>query len=188
MKLRQTIETERLKLRPFEERDAKTVQKYAGDYTVADTTLNIPYPYKDGMAEEWILSHQEKYESGELITYAITLKPDNEIIGAVGLTINKRFNRAELGYWIGKPFWNRGICTEASISLIEYAFENHGFHKITANHIVRNPASGKVIEKVGMTLEGTFKEHVKKWNKMEDLKCYGILQSEWRKNKANFIT
>lgn len=179
MKPRQIIETERLKLRPFERADAKTIQKYAGDYSIADTTLNIPHPYIDGMAEEWISSHQEKYEAGELINFAITLKPNNEIIGAIGLSVNKRFNRAELGYWIGKPFWNKGICTEASISLIDYAFKNHDFHKIIANHILRNPASGKVMKKIGMTLEGTFKEHVKKWDKMEDLNSYGILKSEW---------
>jgi len=179
MKNRQIIETKRLKLRPFEMSDASMVQKYAGDYSVADTTLNVPHPYEDGMAEEWILTHQKGYDEGELINYAITLKPENDIIGAIGLTINKIFNQAELGYWIGKTYWNKGICTEAAIALIDYAFKYHESHKIIATHILRNQASGKVMQKIGMKLEGTFKEHVKKWDKMEDVNAYGILRSNW---------
>ncbi|MBN2444004.1 MAG: GNAT family N-acetyltransferase [Spirochaetales bacterium] len=179
MKTREILETKRLILRPFTVDDAALVQKFAGDFSVADTTLNIPYPYEDGIAEEWISTHQDKYESGELINYAITLKPQNDIIGAIGLTVTKEFNRAELGYWIGKPYWNQGYCTEASIALIDYAFKNHNLHKITANHFSRNPASGKVMQKTGMKLEGTLREHVKKWDKMEDLIMYGILKSEW---------
>ena len=66
------------------------------------------------MAEEWILTHQSKFENEEEVTCAIILKPIQELIGAIGLTIDKRFNRAELGYWVGKEYWNRGYCTEAS--------------------------------------------------------------------------
>jgi RimJ/RimL family protein N-acetyltransferase len=185
MKNRILIKTERLILRPFKLSDSKTVQRLAGDYSVADTTLNIPFPYEDGMAEQWISIHQEKFEVGELINYAITLKPQNEIIGAIGLTMTKKFNRAELGYWIGKQYWNKGICTEASIALINYAFKNHNLHKIIATHLIRNSASGKVMAKIGMKLEGTLREHVKKWDKMEDINTYGILKSEWDNNKQN---
>ncbi len=179
MNPRPTLETKRLLLRPFNLSDAKNVQLYAGDFSIADVTLNVPHPYEDGMAEQWIESHQKKYEDGELINYAITLKPHQEIIGAIGLTIEKRFSRAELGYWIGKPFWSRGICTEAALALIDYAFLNHDIHKIISTHLVRNPASGRVMQKIGMTQEGTFKEHVKKWDKWEDINFYSILKREW---------
>ena len=60
------------------------------------------------MAEEWISTHLPKFEAGELANFAIVLKETQELIGAIGLTINKRFKRAELGYWIGKPYWNKG--------------------------------------------------------------------------------
>ncbi len=176
------IVTDRLRLRPFELSDAKMVQKYAGDLSVADTTLNVPHPYENGLAEKWISTHQEKYESGELINYAITIKSENEIVGCIGLVLyDRRFDIYELGYWIGKPFWNKGYCTESAKAIITYGFEKHKIHKIIATHILRNPASGKVMLKAGMKLEGTFKEQVKKWDIWEDVNAYGITKSEWSK-------
>jgi len=70
--------------------------------------LSFFAPYEKGMAEEWISTHLPKFEAGELANFAIVLKETQELIGAIGLTINKRFKRAELGYWIGKPYWNKG--------------------------------------------------------------------------------
>ncbi len=179
---RPKIETERLLLRPFELSDGPRVKELAGDKAIPDTTLNIPYPYKDGMAEEWILTHQPKFETGELANYAIVLKSTQILIGAIGLVIDKRFNRAELGYWVAKKYWNKGYCTEAAEAMVEYGFHKLDLHKITATHISRNPASGKVMEKIGMKKEGFFKEHVIKWNKYEDIVNYGILRNEWETN------
>ena len=173
------IETERLLLRPFELSDGSRVKELAGDRAIADTTLNIPHPYKDGMAEEWISSHQPKFETGESVDYAIILKATQKLIGAIGLIINKGFNRAELGYWVAKEHWNQGYCTEAAESMLEYGFYKLDLHKITATHITRNPASGKVMEKIGMKREGIFRQHVIKWDKYEDTISYGILRKEW---------
>jgi RimJ/RimL family protein N-acetyltransferase len=103
MKNQLQFETERLILRPFTLSDAPLVQKLAGDKAIADTTLNIPYPYKDGMAEQWIGTHRGNFEKGVITTYAVTLKPDEKLAGAISLVINKRFERAEMGYWIGRP-------------------------------------------------------------------------------------
>ena len=75
-------------------------------------------------------------------------------VGAMGLTINKRFNRAQLGYWIAKEYWNQGYCTEVSKTILEYGFHELDLHRITASYIIRNPASGKVMEKIGMKKEG----------------------------------
>ena len=89
-KERLNLETKRILLRPFELSDGPRVKKLAGNKAIADTTLNIPHPYKDGMAEEWILTHQSKFENEELVNSAIILKPIQELIGAIGLTIDKR--------------------------------------------------------------------------------------------------
>ncbi len=179
MKKRKIIKTERLILRPFELSDAKIVQKKAGDKAVVDTTLNIPYPYTEELGKKWISTHQPQFESGEAIIYAIIFKKTGELIGAIGLTVEKKFNRAELGYWIEKNLWGNGYCTEAAGALLEYAFNEFGFHRIIANHLSRNPASGKVMEKLGMQREGLFREHVIKWDVYEDVVCYGILRDEW---------
>ena len=169
------IETERLILRPFNLEDAKEVQRLAGDIEIAKTTLHIPHPYEDGMAEEWINRHVEAYERGVSLTLAITHKEEKYLIGAVGLIINKDHDRAELGYWIGKPYWNKGYCLEAAKALCDYGFQKIGLNKICASHLKRNPASGKVMQKIGMEQEGVFREHVKKWGKYEDLVYYGMV-------------
>ena len=179
MKQIPTLETKRLILRPFAPSDAKDVQRLAGDRAVADTTLNIPHPYLDGMAEQWISTHQPKFEAGELANFAITLGGSKELVGAIGLVIVRRFDRAELGYWIGKPYWNRGFCTEAGQSLLAYGFGVLNLNRIHASHIARNPASGRVMQKLGMSQEGLCRQHVKKWDRYEDLVLYGILKSEW---------
>ena len=178
-KERLNLETKRILLRPFELSDGPRVKKLAGDKAIADTTLNVPHPYKDGMAEEWILTHQPKFENKEEVTCAIILKPIQKLIGAIGLTIDKRFNRAELGYWVGKEYWNQGYCTEASKVILKYGFYELGLHRIIATHIIRNPASGKVMKKIGMKKEGILREHVIKWDKYEDVVSYGILKKEW---------
>ena len=173
------IETERLILRPFSLEDAKEVQRLAGDMEIAKTTLNIPHPYEDGMAEEWINRHVEEYERGISLTLAISHKEEKYLIGAIGLAINKKHDRAELGYWIGRPYWNKGYCSEAAKTLCDYGFQKIGLNKICATHLKRNPASGKVMQKIGMEQEGVFKKHVKKWGKYEDLVYYGMVKS-WR--------
>lgn len=175
-----TIETERLILRSFTLRDAADVQRLAGDKAIASTTLNIPHPYKDGVAEEWIGTHQEGFEKGESVHFAIVDRQKHYLIGAMGLTINKRFESAELGYWIGKPYWNNGYCTEATEAVLEYGFQTLGLNRIQASHFKRNPASGRVMQRIGMAYEGCRKQHVKKWEKFEDLEMYGIVKTDYQ--------
>jgi RimJ/RimL family protein N-acetyltransferase len=177
------IETDRLLLKFFELKDAERIRELAGDKDVSDTTLNIPYPYERGMAEEWISTREIKFESGESVHFAIILKSTQELIGAIGLVIDKGFNRGELGYWIGKAYWNRGYATEGSRAVLEYGFNQLLLHKITASHFARNPSSGKVLCKIGMKKEGSLKKHVIKGNAYEDLVVYGLLRKEWEKGR-----
>ena len=93
--------------------------------------------------------------------------------------IDKQNNSAELGYWIGKPYWNSGYATEASRAVLKYGFEVLGLNRIHASHFRRNPASGRIMEKIGMKYEGCLRQHFKKWGKFEDLETYGILRSEY---------
>jgi len=173
------LQTDRLILRPFSLDDAPTVQKLAGDKDIASTTLNIPHPYEDGMAEQWISTHKERFVKGELSNFAITLRSGGGLIGAVGLVINLLHERAELGYWIGKPYWNKGYCTEAAREVLRYGFEQLKLNRIHASFFTKNQSSGRVMEKIGMKYEGCFRQHVIKWGVFEDLKEYSILRSEY---------
>lgn len=178
-----TLTTERLTLRPFILSDAKEVQRLAGNRSIADTTLNVPHPYEDGIAEGWIKTHTPKYRSGELASFAIVEQSSDNLLGAVGITISQQFHRADLGYWIGVPYWGQGFCTEASKRIVDFAFSALGLHRVTAYHLARNPASGRVMEKIGMTNEGLLREHTYRWGKHEDLVAYGILATDQQKSE-----
>ena len=171
--------TNRLSLRPFTLDDAATVQRLAGDEAVAATTLNVPHPYEDGMAEAWIRTHGRRFDRGEAVTFAVTLRDDGTLIGAIGLTIDDRHGRAELGYWIGKPYWGRGYATEAGRAVVRYGFEVLGLNRIQASHFEGNLASGRVMQKLGMAYEGRRRQAVKKGDRFIDLDGYAILKSEY---------
>ena len=169
-----TIHAERLVLRPFLLSDAAIVQHLAGNRDVADTTLSIPHPYADGMAESWIATHQGAWTRHEESTLAIT-EQDAGLVGAITLRIQLPQRRAELGYWIGAPFWGRGYATEAAKAMIAFGFGKLSLQRIFAHHMVRNPASGRVMAKAGMAHEGTLRRHFYRWGVAEDIAVWGIL-------------
>ena len=183
MRIRPTLQTSRLILRPFELTDAPEVQKLAGAKEIASTTGVVPHPYEDGMAEEWISTHQQRFDRGKLVNFAIVEKKTTQLCGAIELTIDNENYNAELGYWIGVPYWGQGYCTEAALVIVAYGCERLNLHRIYASHLTRNPTSGKVMQKVGMIREGCLRQHEQKWGKFEDVAMYGILATEWHEGK-----
>ena len=173
------LPTERLLLRPFRAPDAPDVQRLAGAFEVADMTMTVPHPYPDGAAEAWIATHADSWDAGIAATYAITERSTGHLVGAVGLALVRAHDLAELGYWIGVPYWNRGFASEASRALIDFGFSTLGLHRIQARHFLRNPASGRVMQKLGMTLEGIMRGAARKGDRFEDLALYAVLAPEW---------
>ena len=180
MKRYPTLKTERLILRRFTLKDAPDVQRLAGEWEVARTLLSVPHPYEDGVAEAWISEHGSVFERGEGVNFAVVLRERGELCGSIGLLINPRDANAELGYWIGVPYWGRGYATEAAREVVRYGFEQLWLHRIYAAHFGNNPASGRVLRKIGMVYEGTRREHHRKWGEYEDRVEYGLLMSEWQ--------
>jgi [ribosomal protein S5]-alanine N-acetyltransferase len=175
-----TLRTDRLVLRAFALEDAADVQRLAGEWEVARMMLHVPHPYEDGMAEAWIRTHHPAFEAGERLTFAVVLREEGTLVGSVTAHLNSRDENAEVGYWIGKPYWGQGYCTEAARELVRYGFEELGLHRIHSNHFGSNVASGRVMQKVGMTCEGTRREHYKRWGAYEDRVEYGLLARDWR--------
>ncbi|MGH1345936.1 MAG: GNAT family N-acetyltransferase [Nannocystales bacterium] len=175
---RPTLSTARLLLRPFALADADDVQRLAGDDRIAATTLNVPHPYEDGMAEAWISTHKRLFDEGTLHNFAITLATSGELVGAIGLTIDPETLLAELGYWVGVPHWGNGYCTEAARAVVGHGF-SIGLRRIHAHHMATNVASGRVMANVGMTKEGTLRQHVVKRGVRHDLAWFGILADEF---------
>lgn len=172
------LTTERLTLRPLRLADAPSVQKLAGAKEIAATMTNLPHPYGDGLAEAWINSLSEVFEKGREVHFAITQRDADTLIGVVGLFGIAPGHMAELGYWIGLPYWNQGYCTEAVRSVVEYGFKTLGLRRIHASCSNSNPASARVLEKIGMNPEGVRRQHRQKWGQYYDVFLYGILRDD----------
>ena len=89
-----------------------------------------------------------------------------------------------MGYWIGKPYWNGGYCTEAAAAVLAYAFDALNLNRVYAHHFSSNPPSGRVMEKIGMKYEGECPQHFRKWDQFQDIRLYGILKSDYEARKS----
>jgi RimJ/RimL family protein N-acetyltransferase len=175
-----TLQTDRLILRPFRIEDAPVVQVLAGDERIYRTTLNIPHPYEDGVAEKWIARHLSDFLEEKAVHFAIQRREDGRLLGAVGLMRQARHNRAELGYFIGVDFWSNGYCTEAARAVVAYGFDVLGLHRIFGEQMESNPASGRVLEKLGMQPEGRKPDHIRKDDRYETILTWGMLAAQWQ--------
>ncbi len=178
MRAHPVLETERLVLRAFRTDDASRVQRLAGDEAVARTTF-LPYPYQTGHAESWIRHQEEDYFAGRLTNFAIELRSTRELIGSIGLMLEPAYRHAQLGYWLGVAYWGRGYGTEAAKAVMAYGFNELQLHRIHAAHFSNNPASGRILIKLGMRHEGRQREHYLRFNVFEDAELYGILRREF---------
>jgi RimJ/RimL family protein N-acetyltransferase len=176
------LTTSRLQLRQFVLSDAKSIQFLLKNRNVVKTTATIPHPYPNGLAKKWILNLNKSIKNKLEFTWAITLSETKELIGAISLlNYNSRNKHAEIGYWIGFPFWNKGYCTEAAEEILKYGFKKIKLNRIFGCHFPHNPASRKVLKKLGMKKEGIFRKHIKRWGKFYDAEYHGILKQEWKK-------
>ncbi len=140
------LNTPRLTLRPFDRTDARSVQKLAGAWSVASMLARVPYPYENGMAEDWIGTHEPLRESGTSFTYAIT--HCGHLIGCVGIERDDGGD-FEIGYWLGHPFWGKGYATEAAQAVKDAAVNALNLTRMVSGHFVENPISGRVLTKLG---------------------------------------
>ena len=171
-----TLETARLKLRPYSEADIAELVPLIGARKVAATTLRIAHPYTEQDARAFLALAQEPGK----IWLATTLRSDGRQIGGVGLRVEDPHQHAELGYWLGVPYWRQGYATEAAGEMLRYGFVELGLHRIFASHFRHNPASGRILVKLGLRYEGCQREHLRKWDQFVDSELYGVLRQEWK--------
>lgn len=172
------IETERLFLRPYDLTDASMVQKLADDKAIAETTF-VPYPYTIEKVKEWINRHAEMIQNGDAYPFAVLLKNENQLIGAMTIRVDQVHHKGELAYWVGKDYWGKGFATEMSKAVLAFGFHELNLHRIWAPVMKKNIASGKVMEKIGLSYEGTLKEDILKWGSYEDVHIYGLLRKDY---------
>ncbi|MGH7244117.1 MAG: GNAT family N-acetyltransferase [Phycisphaerales bacterium] len=168
---RPVLETERLVLRALEMSDAPRVGELAGDKRIYDVTLLIPHPYTVKLAGEWVGKHPgfwERWREDWTMVFGIRSKPDDALMGAIGLVGTPKHKRAEMGYWLGVPFWGNGYVTEAAKAVVEFAHGTLGVHRLEACVFAGNVRSMSVLRKVGFVEEGLMKARFLKDGKFVD--------------------
>lgn len=163
-----------IKLRTILETDLDRITELCQDKEIHDMTLNVPYPYSRKDAEFFytqVITREGNH------SFAIELEGENQLIGLIGIHLNKdKPWMAEIGYWMGKKYRNRGYTTEGLRQIIEYSFAHFPLQRIYATHDPINPASGRVMQKAGMSYEGVLKSIHYKDGIYKDSVYYGIIR------------
>lgn len=170
------IVTDRLLLREFKESDYKNMYKnWASDDRVSKYVLWDTHKSED-VTKERINNWVSKYENPSVYNWAIELKEINEVIGNISVVRgdDNKFS-CEIGYCIGSSFWNKGFTTEAFNAVIEFLFKEVGFHRIYAQHDLKNKASGEVMKKCNMKHEGTLRDAGFRNDSFYSLALYAII-------------
>jgi ribosomal-protein-alanine N-acetyltransferase len=147
---------------------------------VYKTTLNIPHPYLEAHADSWIQKRIEQTERlGIEVCFAIR-DAKARLIGVVSADSLEpgTTHRAEIGYWLARPFWGQGIMTDAVRTYVRYAFDELGLLKLTAHTFEFNAGSARVLEKNGFKLEGRLRKHFRKDGDLLDARFYGLLKED----------
>jgi RimJ/RimL family protein N-acetyltransferase len=162
------------------QQDAPVLSCLAGRREIADTTISIPHPYSEEQARHWTAEYADLFAQGKVVVFGMQSRRGGSLVGTIGLRdINAEHSQAELGFWVAVEYWGQGYATEAARAVIGFGFEQLGLNRIYAHHMVRNPASGRVLTKVGMKQEGLLRQRVRKWGVFEDVVPLALLREEW---------
>jgi ribosomal-protein-alanine N-acetyltransferase len=173
------LESERLEIRRLTMDDDEAIHSYGKDERVAHGA-SFPQHKDIEDARTFLRTVLEHYEKKEPSSYGVILRKENTLIGGIGLPMHDRVNnKAEIGYAFAPWHWNKGYATEATRMLIDHLFTNTDVERVEARCKMLNTASARVMEKSGMTYEGTLRSHTLYNGVYYDMKFYSILRSEW---------
>jgi ribosomal-protein-alanine N-acetyltransferase len=148
-KERPILQTERLLLRRPDAKDVGSIVAMVGDWEVARRLARVPHPYRETDAHDFL----DTVVPNEWV-WAITLRESRELVGMVGLTPETEPDTAELGYYVARIHWGNGIATDAAGLVVRYGIHALGLRRITSGHFVDNPASRRVLSKLGFVETG----------------------------------
>lgn len=174
------LRTQRLILRPLRASDAGPISLYAGDARVARMTTSIPHPYPPGAAELFI--QQAINPDGKDRHWAVDATPIGgaEFVGVVGF----HPGIGEVGYWIGPPFWNTGYVTEAVTAIVAHVFEAGLAESLVEQVFADNPASARVLEKLGFHATGAGESFSVARGEMVETRRFAVTREEWMNHVA----
>jgi len=171
---------DRLRLSEFQSSDRGALVEYLNDRDIYERTLRIPFPYTAASADEWLaLVARVTQQQGRPVHWAIRNAAD-ELIGGCGFDGLEfgQSHRAEIGYWLARPFWGRGIMTAVVARVCRHAFDEFGLAKITAHVFSYNPASARVLDKCGFHEEGYLRKHFHKDGRFIDARLFALFKVE----------
>ena len=180
------LDTLRLQLRPLEIFDTLDIQKTAGKREIADTMISLSHPYPIGGAELYVARMQNEREAGISVAYIIEKKVENEFCGLIEVRdIDHEHSQGELSFWLAIKDWGHGYMSEVVQIIVQYGFEVLNLNRLYAYHMLRNPATGRVLEKNGFKQEGLLRQRVQKWGQYEDVALWAILRQDWQASAEN---
>ena len=172
------LNTKRLQLRPITLWDAEDMYAYAKQELT--TKYLLWCPHKDIFeTREHIAYMKEGYKRGSCYDYAVIYKETDTMIGTCGFVyVDKENKKGEVGYVLNPAYWNKGLITEALLTVIDYGFNTLDLRRIEARYMVENTASAAVMKKAGMSFEGVLRKFLFVKGKHRDIGVYSILKEE----------
>jgi RimJ/RimL family protein N-acetyltransferase len=169
---------EQIHLSEFQPSDQAACLEQLQEKEIYDRTLRIPYPYTETDFQEWLrIVERTTQQQGRAVHWAIR-NEGSLLIGGCGFDSFQvgQSHRAEVGYWLAKPYWGRGIMTAVVHRLCEFAFAEFGLVKITAHVFAGNVASARVLEKCGFVQEDYLRRHYFKDGRYLDSRLFSLLK------------
>ena len=177
------LETDRLVLRKLGEDDAADIFEYASDPEVTKYLIWQAHKSIDD-SRAFVKFALDRYLKLEVAPWGILHKQDNRIIGTCDyISWIAPHGRAEIGYAMSRPYWGRGLMTEAVREIIGYGFREKHLNRIQAVCDVPNIGSARVLEKVGMNFEGILRKYIHQHNGFHDVKMYAVLREDWKRSQ-----
>ncbi|MDR0898632.1 MAG: GNAT family N-acetyltransferase [Oscillospiraceae bacterium] len=172
------LSTQRLLLRRMTMADAADVYAYSRD---PEVSRHVLWDAHRSISESraYLRYILRQYRMSEPSSWGIIHKETGRLIGTIGfMWWNHEYRSAEVGYSLSRAYWNQGLMTEALRAILRFGFDEMGLHRIEAQHETSNPASGRVMQKVGMRLEGVLRGRLYNKGRFVDVSLYAILSSD----------
>lgn len=170
------IKSDKFILRPLKKEDAAEMARLAHDRVIYRNTLLLPHPYNIKHAKDWIRINLKNYKIKQPSNYVFAIEIDGKFSGAIGIHKIVYGHKAELGYWLGREYWGRGIMSEAAKKVSQFAFQKFKLKRLYATAFPWNKASMRIMEKAGMKFEGILRADAKKNGKFLDHHIYAKIK------------
>lgn len=175
-----TLRGDGLLLRPLLSKDAEQLVPLLRDPRVAEPYALPHFPWTLSVARGEIDSMEANFEASRRLDLGILPTAEAGLVGTVSLGFTTAHDRAELGFWVGYPYWGRGYARQAAALVLDWAYAERGLHRVTARTLGDNDRAGRLLQSLGFRLEGLQRQHQYHWGRFRDVALWGQLADESR--------